>query len=69
MTYIQLAYSDLILPALLVVMDGALSLALRLKLAQAQAQAAATVAPTSPSSNAQQLANLIARDTGPAGPV
>lgn len=32
MTYIQLAYSDLVLPALLVVMDGALSLALRLKL-------------------------------------
>ena len=32
MTYIQLAYSDLILPALLVVMDGALSLVLQLKL-------------------------------------
>lgn len=32
MTYIQLAYGDLALPALLVVMDGALSLALRLKL-------------------------------------
>lgn len=32
MTYIQLAYGDLILPALLVVMDGALSLVLRLKL-------------------------------------
>jgi len=32
LTYIQLTYSDLILPALLVVMDGALSLTLRLKL-------------------------------------
>ncbi len=32
MSYIQLAYSDLILPALLVVMNGALSLALHLKL-------------------------------------
>ena len=32
MTYIQLTYGDLILPALLVVMDGALSLALRLRL-------------------------------------
>ena len=32
MTYIQLSYGDLVLPALLVVMDGALSLALRLKL-------------------------------------
>ncbi|MGY3454068.1 ABC-type iron transport system FetAB permease component [Bradyrhizobium sp. USDA 4353] len=32
MTYIQLSYSDLILPALLVVMDGVLSLVLRLKL-------------------------------------
>ena len=32
MTYIQLAYGDLILPALLVVMDGALSLVLSLKL-------------------------------------
>ncbi|PDT87163.1 iron export ABC transporter permease subunit FetB [Bradyrhizobium sp. Y36] len=32
MTYIQLAYGDLVLPALLVVMDGALSLALRLRL-------------------------------------
>ena len=32
MTYIHLAYGDLVLPALLVVMDGALSLALRLKL-------------------------------------
>jgi putative ABC transport system permease protein len=31
-TYIQLAYGDLILPALLVVMDGALSLVLHLKL-------------------------------------
>ena len=32
MTYIQLTYGDLVLPALLVVMDGALSLVLRLKL-------------------------------------
>lgn len=32
MTYIQLSYSDLALPALLVVMDGLLSLVLRLKL-------------------------------------
>ena len=32
MNYIHLAYGDLVLPALLVVMDGALSLALRLKL-------------------------------------
>lgn len=32
MTYIQLSYVDLILPALLIVMDGALSLVLRLKL-------------------------------------
>lgn len=32
MTYIQLTYGDLILPALLVLMDGVLSLALRLKL-------------------------------------
>lgn len=32
MTYIQLTYGDLILPALLVVMNGALSLVLRLKL-------------------------------------
>lgn len=32
MTYIHLTYGDLILPALLVVMDGALSLVLRLKL-------------------------------------
>ncbi|TQF36835.1 ABC transporter permease [Bradyrhizobium sp. UNPF46] len=32
MTYIQLAYGDLVLPALLVVMDGTLSLALRLRL-------------------------------------
>ena len=32
MTYIQLSYGDLVLPALLVVMDGALSLILRLKL-------------------------------------
>ncbi|WP_314949935.1 ABC transporter permease [Bradyrhizobium cosmicum] len=32
MTYIHLAYGDVVLPALLVVMDGALSLALRLKL-------------------------------------
>ena len=32
MTYIQLTYGDLILPALLVVMDGTLSLILRLKL-------------------------------------
>jgi putative ABC transport system permease protein len=31
-TYIQLTYGDLILPALLVVMDGALSLVLRLRL-------------------------------------
>src|SRR5215475_6460539 len=31
-TYIQLAYGDLILPALLVVMDGALSLLLHLRL-------------------------------------
>jgi putative ABC transport system permease protein len=31
-TYIQLSYGDLVLPALLVVMDGALSLVLRLKL-------------------------------------
>jgi putative ABC transport system permease protein len=32
MTYIQLTYGDLVLSALLVVMDGALSLVLRLKL-------------------------------------
>lgn len=32
MTYIQLSYGDLVLPALLVVMDGTLSLVLRLKL-------------------------------------
>ena len=32
MTYIELTYSDLVLPALLVVMDGALSLVLHLKL-------------------------------------
>lgn len=32
MTYIQLAYGDLVLPALLVVTDGALSIVLRLKL-------------------------------------
>ena len=32
MTYIQLSYSDLVLPALLVVMDGVLSLVLRLNL-------------------------------------
>lgn len=32
MSYIQLSYGDLILPALLVVMNGALSLALHLKL-------------------------------------
>lgn len=32
MTYIQLSYGDLVLPALLVVMDGVLSLVLRLKL-------------------------------------
>lgn len=32
MTYIPLGYNDLILPALLVVMNGALSLALQLKL-------------------------------------
>lgn len=32
MSYIHLAYGDLVLPALLVIMDGALSLALRLKL-------------------------------------
>ena len=32
MTYIQLAYGDLVLPALLVVMDAALSLALQLRL-------------------------------------
>jgi putative ABC transport system permease protein len=31
-TYIQLPYGDLVLPAALVVMDGALSLVLRLKL-------------------------------------
>jgi len=31
-TYIQLSYGDLVLPALLVVMDGVLSLVLRLKL-------------------------------------
>ena len=40
MTYIQLSYSDLILPALLVVMDGALSLALQLKLERQLAIAA-----------------------------
>ena len=40
MTYIQLAYSDLILPALLVVMNGALSLALHLKLERQLAVAA-----------------------------
>lgn len=32
MTYIQLSYGDLILPALLVLMDGALSIVLRLRL-------------------------------------
>lgn len=32
MTYVQLSYGDLVLPALLVVMDGTLSLVLRLKL-------------------------------------
>jgi putative ABC transport system permease protein len=32
LSYIQLSYSDLVLPALLVVMNGALSLALHLKL-------------------------------------
>jgi putative ABC transport system permease protein len=31
-TYTQLSYGDLVLPALLVVMDGALSLVLRLRL-------------------------------------
>ena len=40
MTFIQLAYSDLILPALLVVMNGALSLALHLKLERQLAVAA-----------------------------
>lgn len=40
MTYIQLAYGDLILPALLVVMDGALSIVLRLKLERQLAIAA-----------------------------
>lgn len=39
MTYIQLAYGDLMLPALLVVMDGALSLVLQLKLERQLAMA------------------------------
>ena len=41
MTYIQLTYSDLALPALLVVMNGALSLALHLKLERQLAIASA----------------------------
>ena len=40
MTYIQLSYGDLVLPALLVVMDGALSLILRLGLERQLAIAA-----------------------------
>ena len=41
MTYIQLTYSDLVLPALLVVMNGALSVALHLKLERQLAVASA----------------------------
>src|SRR5215471_3393215 len=41
LTYIQLNYSDLVLPALLVVMNGALSLALHLKLERQLAVASA----------------------------
>ena len=41
MTYIQLTYSDLALPALLVVMNGALSVALHLKLERQLAIASA----------------------------
>ncbi len=40
MTYIHLTYGDLVLPALLVVMDGALSLVLRLNLERQLAIAA-----------------------------
>jgi putative ABC transport system permease protein len=41
LTYIQLAYGDLVVPALLVVMNGALSLALHLKLERQLAVASA----------------------------
>ena len=41
MTYIQLTYSDLVLPALLVVMNGALSVVLHLKLERQLAVATA----------------------------
>ena len=45
MTYIQLTYSDLALPALLVVMNGALSVALHLKLERQLAIASARTSP------------------------